>query len=71
MKFLAYMTAFAFVAVSSIQAAALEERDLSGRDCVPSNCICNAVQGQFCGNEAVNPACTNGHVFECDVDSGN
>ncbi|EEB98662.1 hypothetical protein MPER_01791, partial [Moniliophthora perniciosa FA553] len=71
MKFFAYMTTFALVAISNVQAAALEERDLSGRACVPSQCVCNAIQGQFCGNEAINPACTNGHVFECNGSSGN
>ncbi|KAJ8073858.1 hypothetical protein PM082_012136 [Marasmius tenuissimus] len=52
--------------------ASLEERsaDLNARACVPSSCVCNNVQGQFCGNERINKACTNGHVFECNKSTG-
>ncbi|KAK7031169.1 hypothetical protein VNI00_013584 [Paramarasmius palmivorus] len=70
-QFFASLTAFALVAAAGVHAAAVQERDLNARACTPSNCICNAIQGQFCGNEAVNPACTNGHVFECNGNSGN
>ncbi|CAO3648621.1 unnamed protein product [Cunninghamella blakesleeana] len=38
--------------------------------CRPSNCLCNGIQGQFCGNEKINKACTNGHVFECQKKTG-
>ncbi|KAF8963723.1 hypothetical protein BDZ97DRAFT_1818904 [Flammula alnicola] len=39
--------------------------------CNPSpGCVCNKVQGQFCGNQAINQACTNGHVFECNAQTG-
>ena len=38
--------------------------------CKASNCACNKVQGQFCGNQGINPSCTNGHVFECNKSTG-
>ncbi|KAJ8076702.1 hypothetical protein PM082_001125 [Marasmius tenuissimus] len=51
--------------------SSLEERsELETRACKPSNCACNKIQGQFCGNEKVNKACTNGHVFECNKSTG-
>ncbi|KIK57882.1 hypothetical protein GYMLUDRAFT_171960, partial [Collybiopsis luxurians FD-317 M1] len=40
------------------------------RACIPSDCACIGGQGQFCGNDAINPACTNGHVFECNAQTG-
>ncbi|KAJ3500335.1 hypothetical protein NLJ89_g9845 [Agrocybe chaxingu] len=46
------------------------ERELEARACVASRCTCNRVQGQFCGNEAINRYCTNGHVFECNASTG-
>ncbi|EEQ28873.1 conserved hypothetical protein [Microsporum canis CBS 113480] len=42
----------------------------SPRACRLSNCLCNGIQGQFCGNQKVNAACTNGHVFECAKGTG-
>ncbi|ORX62295.1 hypothetical protein DM01DRAFT_1315741 [Hesseltinella vesiculosa] len=38
--------------------------------CSPSGCVCNGIQGQFCGDESINSACTNGHVFECQSGTG-
>ncbi|KAF9351392.1 hypothetical protein BGX26_010594, partial [Mortierella sp. AD094] len=38
--------------------------------CGPTNCICNKIQGQFCGSESVNPACLNTHVYECNGSTG-
>ncbi|GBF63423.1 hypothetical protein TMEN_6048 [Trichophyton mentagrophytes] len=46
------------------------ESPLEKRACRPSKCVCNKIQGQFCGNEKINPACTNGHVFECNKSTG-
>ena len=43
---------------------------LNEQACVASKCRCNKVQGQFCGNQAVNSYCTNGHVFECNASTG-
>ncbi|ESK86362.1 hypothetical protein Moror_5011, partial [Moniliophthora roreri MCA 2997] len=75
MKFTAiFATVFSFtVVVAALEAGpapALEERDLKARACVASKCICNKVQGQFCGNESINRDCTNGHVFECNGSTG-
>ncbi|KAF8742338.1 hypothetical protein AX14_005202 [Amanita brunnescens Koide BX004] len=37
--------------------------------CVPSNCKSNKQPGDlFCGNEAVNPNCLNGHIFTSNGD---
>ncbi|KAF9268537.1 hypothetical protein L218DRAFT_852377, partial [Marasmius fiardii PR-910] len=41
------------------------------RACAPSACTCTKVQGEFCGNTKINPACTDGHVFECNRNTGN
>ncbi|PFH49939.1 hypothetical protein AMATHDRAFT_146477, partial [Amanita thiersii Skay4041] len=38
--------------------------------CTPSKCLCNKVQGQFCGNERINPNCRNDHVYECNRSTG-
>ncbi|KAI3611955.1 hypothetical protein WG66_016095 [Moniliophthora roreri] len=51
-------------------APALEERALVARQCADSNCFCNKVSGTFCGDESINEACTNGHVFQCNGDDG-
>ncbi|KMQ44679.1 hypothetical protein A7D00_0838 [Trichophyton violaceum] len=65
-------TVFALVAFvpACLAAATGAESPLDKRACRPSNCLCNGIQGQFCGNERVNPACTNGHVFECAKSTG-
>ncbi|KAI8071020.1 hypothetical protein BC940DRAFT_234973, partial [Gongronella butleri] len=31
---------------------------------------CNGVQGQFCGNQKINAACKNDHVYECARKTG-
>ncbi|KAK7046233.1 hypothetical protein R3P38DRAFT_2507254, partial [Favolaschia claudopus] len=36
------------------------------RACAPSKCACNGISGTFCGDAALNPACTAGHVFQCN-----
>ncbi|KIL67965.1 hypothetical protein M378DRAFT_22612 [Amanita muscaria Koide BX008] len=38
--------------------------------CVPSQCFCNKVQGQFCGDEKINPACLGTHAYECNGKTG-
>ncbi|KAM6494406.1 hypothetical protein JOM56_010767 [Amanita muscaria] len=56
--------------------AGLEARDVNPdtavfekrQGCAPSGCLCNKSPGAFCGNEAINPACTNGHAFRCAAD---
>ncbi|KAK7032177.1 hypothetical protein VNI00_013351 [Paramarasmius palmivorus] len=35
---------------------------------LPSDCLCNKIEGTFCGNETINPACTNYKQFECHTD---
>ncbi|KIM92147.1 hypothetical protein PILCRDRAFT_810160 [Piloderma croceum F 1598] len=35
-----------------------------------SKCPCAKGQTQFCGDEGVNPACLNGHLFVCDESAG-
>ncbi|ESK94849.1 hypothetical protein Moror_14122 [Moniliophthora roreri MCA 2997] len=35
---------------------------------LPSDCACNKIEGVFCGNEAINPACSNKKQFECHAD---
>ncbi|KAF9260053.1 hypothetical protein L218DRAFT_625107 [Marasmius fiardii PR-910] len=61
MKFMTVLAALAFTAVVTAE-------PLNRRACNPTNCVCNGIQGQFCGNENINSACTNGHVFECNGD---
>ncbi|KIY66068.1 hypothetical protein CYLTODRAFT_44218 [Cylindrobasidium torrendii FP15055 ss-10] len=34
--------------------------------CTRSTCACNGIRGQFCGNQRVNPACIDSHVYECN-----
>ncbi|EEQ30585.1 conserved hypothetical protein [Microsporum canis CBS 113480] len=65
-------TVFALVAFvpACLAAATGAENPLEKRACRPSNCLCNGIQGQFCGNERINRACTNGHVFECARGTG-
>ncbi|KAL0067699.1 hypothetical protein AAF712_005139 [Marasmius tenuissimus] len=58
MKFLAVLTVFALAGIAAAE-------PIERRACAPTGCVCNGIRGQFCGNQAVNPACTNGHVFEC------
>ena len=48
----------------------IHQDTLYKKACTLSECIRINGRGQFCGNEAVNPACTNGHVFECNKDTG-
>ncbi|KIL55971.1 hypothetical protein M378DRAFT_173108 [Amanita muscaria Koide BX008] len=39
------------------------------RRCAPSpGCCCNKSPGDFCGNQTINQACTNGHAFHCSAD---
>ncbi|PFH44916.1 hypothetical protein AMATHDRAFT_164790, partial [Amanita thiersii Skay4041] len=38
--------------------------------CTASKCLCNRVQGQFCGNEDINKNCKNDHVYECNANTG-
>ncbi|KAG6916322.1 hypothetical protein DXG01_007372 [Tephrocybe rancida] len=40
------------------------------RACTPSKCVCNEIQGEFCGTSTINPDCVKGHVYECSP-SGN
>ncbi|KAF8628658.1 hypothetical protein AX15_003789 [Amanita polypyramis BW_CC] len=40
------------------------------RECRASRCLCNRIQGQFCGNERINPYCLNSHVYECNAQTG-
>ncbi|KAL0072560.1 hypothetical protein AAF712_000323 [Marasmius tenuissimus] len=76
MKFFITFTALIAVAVAAAAlepgpVASLEERsDLEARACSASKCVCNKVQGQFCGNQAINPDCKNGHVYECNKSTG-
>ncbi|KAJ6574213.1 hypothetical protein B0H19DRAFT_1253943 [Mycena capillaripes] len=39
---------------------------LEARACAASSCRCNGIAGLFCGNSAINPACTTGDVFQCN-----
>ncbi|KAK7060863.1 hypothetical protein VNI00_000596 [Paramarasmius palmivorus] len=83
MKFFAALTAMlvGILAVAATEekpapVAALRIRrdvDLSKITCkdpesVPSECLCNKVEGTFCGDESINPACTNFKQFECHTD---
>ncbi|KAG7096361.1 hypothetical protein E1B28_003805 [Marasmius oreades] len=63
MKFLTVLTALVFATVATAE-------PIDKRACGPTNCVCNGIQGQFCGNESVNPACRNDHVYECARGSG-
>lgn len=38
--------------------------------CRTSSCLCNGIQGQFCGDENINGNCLNGHVYECQQGTG-
>ncbi|KAF9885234.1 hypothetical protein FE257_000594 [Aspergillus nanangensis] len=40
------------------------------RSCKATKCVCNKVQGQFCGNTKINAACLNSHVYECNRSTG-
>ncbi|PFH49940.1 hypothetical protein AMATHDRAFT_48281 [Amanita thiersii Skay4041] len=40
------------------------------RACTPSKCLCNKVQGEFCGNQAINSNCLDSHVYECNSSTG-
>ncbi|EFW13620.1 uncharacterized protein CIMG_10567 [Coccidioides immitis RS] len=69
-----YTTLLAAVAlVPAALAAAVDgaaPAPLAERACVPSKCRCIGGQGQFCGNEAINHHCKNGHVYECNRHTG-
>ncbi|KAJ5259458.1 hypothetical protein N7478_012439 [Penicillium angulare] len=40
------------------------------RACGATKCLCNGVQGQFCGDQLVNSACLDSHVYECQAGTG-
>ncbi|KIM77479.1 hypothetical protein PILCRDRAFT_825257 [Piloderma croceum F 1598] len=77
MKFIAITTAFALVLATAAAGKAVgtaqknPQQQSTPQTCTTlSKCPCTAGQTQFCGNEAVNPACLNGHLFACDVSAG-
>ncbi|KAJ7924166.1 hypothetical protein B0H13DRAFT_1706847 [Mycena leptocephala] len=41
--------------------------ELEARACAASSCTCNGNAGLFCGDSAINPACTTGDVFQCNA----
>ncbi|KAK2873781.1 hypothetical protein FQN49_002085 [Arthroderma sp. PD_2] len=65
-----FTTVFALVACIAGVATASDSM-LEKKACTPSSCVCNGIQGQFCGDENINSACKNGHVYECAQDAGN
>ncbi|PLB34233.1 uncharacterized protein BDW47DRAFT_129233 [Aspergillus candidus] len=65
MKFTAVLALCALAPMALAQGSLMDKRG-----CKPSNCACIGRQGQFCGDESINKACTNGHVFECNGNSG-
>ncbi|KAF8349495.1 hypothetical protein F5887DRAFT_498333 [Amanita rubescens] len=51
--------------VSPREVPALLEK--AKRSCTPSKCLCNKVEGLFCGNESINPNCLNDDVYQCST----
>ncbi|KAF8073877.1 hypothetical protein FPV67DRAFT_1666625 [Lyophyllum atratum] len=71
MKFFSIVAAslvvFAGLVMAAPEAVEVSASDFSKRACVPSECVCNKVQGQFCGTSTINPSCVKGHVYECST----
>ncbi|KIM79636.1 hypothetical protein PILCRDRAFT_823174 [Piloderma croceum F 1598] len=77
MKFIAVTTAIALVLATTVASKAVDTAEKSHQEastpqeCTTlSKCPCAAGQTQFCGNEVVNPACLDGHLFVCDETAG-
>jgi hypothetical protein len=45
-------------------------KQLEKKSCSASSCVCNGIQGQFCGDESINAECLNTHVYECQDGTG-
>ncbi|QKX53234.1 uncharacterized protein TRUGW13939_00310 [Talaromyces rugulosus] len=67
-----YFTVLAFSAMlpAVFAAVAAPASSLEKKSCSASSCLCNGIQGQFCGDESVNAKCLNTHVYECQSGTG-
>ncbi|KIM85924.1 hypothetical protein PILCRDRAFT_329307 [Piloderma croceum F 1598] len=71
MKFFAVATAFMVVLATSAAGTAVGPASKPQKSCTtPPECPCTLGHTKFCRNEAVNPKCLKGHIFECDEAKG-
>ncbi|KAF9457821.1 hypothetical protein BDZ94DRAFT_1272170 [Collybia nuda] len=69
MKFFTVATAALVVFAGMVAAEETEAAQVVKRACTtaPKGCVCNKVQGQFCG---IASPCVVGHVYECNGSTG-